>query len=105
MLLLAFVASFPGFATEADDLRALDAKISNSDTQLRQLLTRFTERHPDVIVARRMLDDLRAQRAELVAKTTPLDEQASDLVTERVAAARHNVLSDGNSAAAANMSR
>lgn len=45
----------------------LDSRIENLESQLDELLLRFTENHPDVISHRRTIEDLREQRDEELA--------------------------------------
>lgn len=41
---------------------ALDQRIANLESELDQLLLQYTERHPDVLATRRVLEDLKTQR-------------------------------------------
>lgn len=58
-------------ATAADDALDLDQRIRFVQSELEALSSRYTEQHPDVRAARRLLDELRARRSKIPAPAVP----------------------------------
>lgn len=58
---------------------ATDARIQSLQTQLDELLLRFTDKHPDVIELRRLIDNLKEQRKQEAAASAGVAQQSNPL--------------------------
>src|SRR5699024_5852383 len=53
---------------QSSEVRSLDQRIARNQSELTQLLTRYTPQHPDVIRKQDIIENLRQQRSEAVAR-------------------------------------
>ncbi len=81
-------------------LSDVDARIDTEQHQLYDLLHRYTEEHPDVIAARRMIEQLQAERTQLLAldagppvESARKDDTAYAQIKVKLAEAEANVAS------------
>ncbi|MDV7395003.1 hypothetical protein RZS08_26700, partial [Arthrospira platensis SPKY1] len=56
---------------------SIDGRIRGLEQKLDELLLRFTEKHPDVIILRQTIADLRAQREEILAQYAASQAESS----------------------------
>jgi len=62
----------------------LDMRIEAQSRQLDELLRRYTEAHPDVVSARRIIRELEAERAASLAKAPAIDKSSGSAATSPV---------------------
>lgn len=55
-------------ASQNSEVRSLDSRIDHYQTELTQLLTRYTPQHPDVVRDKQIIERLQQQRQQLAAK-------------------------------------
>ena len=81
LLLLTMLCSLAAGA-QLSSVTELDSSLRSAQTRLKDLQSRFTDRHPDVLAAQRLVNELKAARdiaAEAVHKNAPASSTTSTL--------------------------